>query len=226
MYIAKNVAQVQERIAEACARVGRNPDEVSLLAVTKYASEEQIDKLIASGVRTLGESRVQQGTQRMERFGHQDIEWHLIGSLQTNKVKYCRNFSLIHSLDRWRLAEELEKRAAQWGKRQDVLVQVNISGEDTKHGLEPKDTLEFVRKLTEECPHIRTRGLMVMAPHVEPELTRPYFRRTRELYEQIRSTLNLDWDVLSMGMSGDFEVAVEEGATLVRIGSALFREEE
>ncbi|NLM40090.1 MAG: YggS family pyridoxal phosphate-dependent enzyme [Firmicutes bacterium] len=226
MCIAVNVARVKGQIAEACARVGRNPNEVRLLAVTKYATDEQVDRLIAAGVHTLGENRVQQAVERMERFGCHDVEWHLIGSLQTNKVKYCRNFSLIHSLDRWRLAEELEKRASQWGKRQDVLVQVNISGEDAKHGLEPNDALEFSRRLAAECPHIRTRGLMVMAPLVEAEATRPYFRQARELYEHIKYTLGLDWDILSMGMSGDFEVAIEEGATLVRIGSALFREEE
>ena len=129
MCIAVNVARVKGQIAEACARVGRNLNEVRLLAVTKYATDDQVDRLIAAGVHTLGENRVQQAVERMERFGCHDVEWHLIGSLQTNKVKYCRNFSLIHSLDRWRLAEELEKRASQWGKRQDVLVQVNISGE-------------------------------------------------------------------------------------------------
>lgn|SRR5690554_7159776 len=225
MNIVRNVALIKERIANACARAHRGTDEVKLLAVTKYAPEEAVQELLNAGIQCLGESRVQQAVKRIHKFGP-EVEWHLIGSLQTNKVKYCRNFSLIHSLDRWRLAEELDLRARQWGKRQDVLVQVNIGGEDTKHGLAPEDTLEFVRKVKDECPHIRTRGLMVMAPYIAPEETRPYFRRTRELYERVKRELNLDWDTLSMGMSGDFEVAVEEGATLVRIGSALFGEED
>lgn len=225
MYIARNVALIRERIAEACTRVGRSPEEVKLLAVTKYASDEAVKELLTCGVRCLGENRVQDAVRRMARLPG-DIEWHLIGTLQRNKVKYCQDFALIHSLDRWSLAVELEKRAAAWGKRQDVLVQVNISGEETKHGLPPEDAFEFVRRVEAQCPHINMRGLMTMAPPVDPEKVRPYFRRARELYDSIRTELGLNWDTLSMGMSGDFEVAVEEGATLVRIGSALFREEE
>jgi pyridoxal phosphate enzyme (YggS family) len=225
MDIARNVALIQERIAQACTRAGRVPDDVKLLAVTKYASDEAVRGLLACGLRCFGESRVQDGVRRMASFGP-ETEWHLIGTLQRNKVRYCRDFALIHSLDRWPLAVELEKRAASWGKRQDVLVQVNISGEVSKHGLAPADAMGFVQRVVEECPHLRVRGIMTMAPLVPPAETRPYFRKARELYEAVQRELGLVWDTLSMGMSGDFEVAVEEGATLVRIGTALFREEE
>ncbi|NLM54280.1 MAG: YggS family pyridoxal phosphate-dependent enzyme [Firmicutes bacterium] len=225
MNIARNVALIKDRIAQACIRAGREPDEVRLLAVTKYASDRAVQELIDLGVRCLGESRVQDGLKRMARFGP-DLEWHLIGTLQRNKVKYCQDFALIHSLDRMPLAAELERRAAAWGKQQEVLVQVNISGEETKHGLAPGEALEFVQRITRECPHVRTRGLMTIAPHIAAEEVRPFFRKARALYETIKAELGLDWDTLSMGMSDDFEVAVEEGATLVRIGSALFREEE
>jgi len=225
MDIAHNVALIRERINEACLRVGRSPEEVTLLAVTKYASDEAVRELLACGVHCFGESRVQAAVRRMAQFGS-DVEWHLIGTLQTNKVKYCRSFALIHSLDRWPLAVELDKWAARWEKRQDVLVQVNVSGEATKHGVAPQHALELVRRITTECPNLHVRGLMMMAPLVASEQTRPYFRRARELYEDIQAALGLRWDTLSMGMSGDFEVAVEEGATLVRIGSALLREEE
>ncbi|NLM42353.1 MAG: YggS family pyridoxal phosphate-dependent enzyme [Firmicutes bacterium] len=224
MGIRENLEDVQARIARAAQRSGRTASEIRLLGVTKYASDEDVRELIAAGLLLLGENRVQNARKRVELFP--EAEWHLIGSLQTNKVRYCQPFALIHSLDRWALAEALNARAAQWGKRVDVLIQVNVSGEATKSGLAPAEALDFAQRVLAECPQLNVRGLMTMAPLVAPEATRPVFRKTKELYEWLQKELQVHWDTLSMGMTNDFEVAIEEGATLVRIGSALFAKEE
>jgi len=194
MGIRENLASVQARIREAALRSGRAESEIRLLGVTKYASDDEVRELMAAGLLLLGENRMQSARRRVELFP--EAEWHFIGSLQTNKVRYCRPFALIHSLDRWPLAEALNARAERWGKRQDVLIQVNVSGEQTKSGLTPEEVPGFAR------------------------------RETRLLYERLQKELGVQWDTLSMGMTNDFEVAIEEGATLVRIGSALFAKEE
>lgn len=224
MNIQDNLNNVRERMGQAALRSGRSEVEVQLLGVTKFASNEEIEQLMKAGLSTLGENRIQQAVKRMERFPV--AKWHFIGTLQTNKVRFCENVALIHSLDRWRLAREINRRAQRWGRSQEVLVQVNIAGERTKHGLEPNAVKRFVEKVMQECPYVQIRGLMMMAPYIEPEKTRPFFRKTKELYDRLREELDLNWDILSMGMTNDFEIAVEEGATLVRIGSALFAKEE
>lgn len=220
MSIKTNLENVQAQIRQAAKISGRPESEIQLLGVTKYATDEDVQELIRAGLTTLGENRVQNATERMERFS--DVSWHFIGRLQTNKVRYCKYFSLIHSLDRWPLAEALNSRATQWGKIQDVLIQVNVSGEDSKTGLSSKDAIGFAKRILGECPNLRVRGLMTMAPFIESEATRPFFRETRLLYNQLQQELGVNWDILSMGMTNDFTVAIEEGATLVRIGSALF----
>jgi pyridoxal phosphate enzyme (YggS family) len=224
MGIQANLASVRQRLGQAAQRRGVDASAVKILGVTKYVGEEEIRELLAAGLTCLGENRIQQAEQRLKLFP--EAEWHFIGHLQTNKVRFCKDFALIHSLDRFRLAQALDNRAEQWGKIQKVLVQVNMSGEDSKHGLAPEQVRSFVEKVSLECPNLDIRGLMTMAPFIAAEETRPIFRQTKELYDQLQQELGLAWDTLSMGMTNDFEVAVEEGATLVRIGSALFAKEE
>ena len=207
--------EVQERIARACARAGRQPEAVKLIAVTKGRSPEAIrTQVIRYGHRRLGESRIQEWRDKAAQLG--DIEWHLVGNLQTNKVKYCTGFALIHSLNSRRLAEALQSEGA---KRQHVfnlLVEVNLAGESSKQGVATEQAEALVR-YAQSLPYLRVQGLMTMAPYSpDPEQARPIFARLRALRDRLGLL------ELSMGMSGDFEVAIEEGATYMRIGSALF----
>lgn len=224
MSILENYRQIQKRIEDACERTGRSSGSVRILAVSKYVDDQAVQAAIGLGITAFGENRIQDLRHRLTKFP--DLEWHFIGSLQTNKVKYCRSLSMIHSLDRWRLAVALNEAAAQWGTPKEVLIQVNISGEISKHGMEPGSVPEFAVEAKQALPYLRIRGLMTMAPHYsDPEMTRPIFRALRKLSVDVGELTGQPLDVLSMGMSNDFEVAVEEGATLVRIGSTLFGEE-
>jgi pyridoxal phosphate enzyme (YggS family) len=214
--VAENLARVQERVVRAAERAGRRPDGVLLIGVSKTVDAARIRAAVAAGVTTLGENRVQEAKSKIAELGRL-AAWHLIGHLQTNKVKDALDlFDLIHSLDRLELARELERRAAAQGRVVDALLQVNVAAEATKGGVAPDavgETLDLIGKLG----HVRVRGLMTIPPEVErPEESRPWFRRLRELAE--RHGL----PELSMGMSGDFEVAIEEGATMVRVGTAIF----
>lgn len=224
MRIKDNLAAVRARIKDAALRSGRLESAVQLLGVTKYAADAEVRELLEAGLTDFGENRIQDVSTRMEQFP--GVTWHFIGSLQTNKVRHCEHFALIHSVDRWSLAKALNSRAVSWGKKQDILVQVNVSGEASKSGVTVAESREFVQRIILECPHLRIRGLMTMAPFIEAQATRPFFRATRQLYEDLQKELNVVWDTLSMGMTNDFEVAIEEGATLVRIGSALFAKED
>jgi pyridoxal phosphate enzyme (YggS family) len=217
--------RIEERIAAACARANRKREEVKIIAVTKYVDAEAIGDLLEVGVQDIGENRVQDALPKYERYGEQGT-WHFIGHLQTNKVKeVVGRFAYIHSLDRMSLAEALNKRGEQLNLVVSCFLQLNISGEETKFGLSPNDVLAFLQE-TSNMKHIRILGLMTMAPHVEnPEETRVVFRGLREWKERIN-----EWNFphakieeLSMGMSGDFEVAIEEGATYVRLGSVLVK---
>jgi PLP dependent protein len=214
--IAANLERVRERIALAAARAGRRLDDVLLIGVSKTVDVERIRAAVAAGVSALGENRVQEARTKIAEVGR-PVAWHLIGHLQTNKVKDALElFDVIHSLDRLELARELERRAAARGKVVDALVQVNVAAEAGKGGVGADavgETLDTIGKLA----HVRVRGLMTIPPEVaRAEDARPWFRRLRELGERhgLRE--------LSMGMSGDFEVAVEEGATMVRVGTAIF----
>jgi pyridoxal phosphate enzyme (YggS family) len=214
--IAANLERVRERIARAAERAGRRLDEVLLIGVSKTVDVERIRAAIAAGVVALGENRVQEARTKIAEVGR-PVAWHLIGHLQTNKVKDALElFDVIHSLDRLELARELERRAAARGRVVDALVQVNVAAEASKGGVGADavgETLDAVGKLA----HVRVRGLMTIPPEVaRAEDARPWFRRLREVGERhgLRE--------LSMGMSGDFEVAVEEGATMVRVGTAIF----
>ncbi len=205
---------VLERIERACLRVGRDPEGVTLVAVTKGHSAEEIGALLRRGQRVLGENRVQEWQGKAGQL--ENIEWHFIGNLQRNKVKYCLPFALIHSLASERLAEALQVQGEKSNHVFRVLVEVNTSGETSKQGA-PLEEAEALVRYAQSLPNLRVEGLMTMAPyHENPEAARPYFRRLCELRDR------LDLEHLSMGMSKDFEAAVEEGATLVRIGAALF----
>ena len=214
--ISANLARVRERIARAAERAGRRADDVVLIGVSKTVEVERIRSAVAAGVKALGENRVQEAKAKIAELGR-PAAWHLIGHLQTNKVKDALElFDVIHSLDRLELAHELERRAAARGQVVETLLQVNVAAEASKGGVAPDavgETLDVIGKLA----HVHVSGLMTIPPEVErPEEARPWFRRLRELAE--RHGLRQ----LSMGMSGDFEVAVEEGATMVRVGTAIF----
>ena len=218
--IKNRIKMINDRIAEACHRVGRNPDEVRVVAVTKTVRIDTILTGLEAGLTLLGENYIQEAQAKIEAVGAK-AQWHFIGGLQTKKAKYAvRLFDLIHSVDNLKLAGELDKRAGMAGLRQAVLVQINVSGESTKGGVGTSEAEELIHSVS-ELPHLELRGLMTMPPFFDqPDRARPYFTELRRL----RDGLALPLPELSMGMSGDFEVAVEEGATLVRIGTAIFGE--
>lgn len=226
MDVAGNVRVVKERIAAAARRAGRAPEEVTLIAVSKGVASETIREALAAGVAALGENRVQEMVAKRAAVG-EAAAWHFIGHLQTNKVRKllrCGPVALIHSVDRLRLAETLDAEARRIGVVQPVLVELNVSGEAAKHGLAPGDLLPFLRCLA-GMPGLSVRGLMTMAPETaDPEEARPVFRGLRELFREaaVAGISGIRMEHLSMGMSGDYEVAVEEGATLVRVGRAIF----
>jgi len=216
---------VQERIARAARKAGRRSEEITLIAVTKNVPVEKIKEAVDAGIRDLGENRVQELLQKQEGLAGEDVTWHLIGHLQRNKVKYVWNrVGLIHSLDSLPLARELEKRAAPAGEKIKVLVEVNVAGENSKFGLPVEAVPGFVRELT-GFSSLEVLGLMTVAPLVDdPEELRPVFRRLRELAGEIEALAlpGVEMRYLSMGMTNDFEVAVEEGSNMVRIGTAIF----
>jgi len=214
--IRENLARVQEAIARACAGAGRSPDGVLLIAVSKTMEVERVRRAIEAGVAALGENRVQEAKAKIEALGH-PVPWHLIGSLQTNKAKDAvQLFDCIQSLDRVELATELDRRARAAGRIVDALLEVNIGEEPQKGGV-PPDQVKSLLGAIGRLDAVRVRGLMAIPPAAEdPEASRPYFRRLREL----RDTCGLEH--LSMGMSADYPVAIEEGATIVRVGTAIF----
>ena len=222
--IKNNLEIINEKIKKAALKVERNPEEIKLVAVTKTATIEQIEEAIKAGVKIIGENKVQEAKEKYQIITA-DIEWHLVGHLQTNKVKYAVEiFDCIHSVDSIKLAEEIDKRSLQFGKTTNVLVEVNVSGEETKCGIKPEEVEPFLKEIS-KFSRIRVRGLMTIAPIVEDkEEVRPYFRRLRELSKEIKSKniKNVKMDYLSMGMSEDFEIAIEEGANMVRIGRGIF----
>lgn len=224
MSIAHNLAQVKERMASAALRSGRRPESVKLVGVTKKVDISRLELAVEAGLEIFGENYVQEAREKIPRFQGR-VRWHFIGRLQSNKAKHAvQLFDLIHTVDSVKLAGELHHRARAMGLVIPVLIQVNLAAEEAKGGVR----LEEVRALIEQIgglDHLRVRGLMAMPPYFgDPERVRPYFRRLRELREEIAAAglPTVEMKELSMGMSGDFEVAVEEGATLVRVGTAIF----
>ena len=212
--IRANLGRVQEAVARACARAGRSPDHVLLIAVSKTMAADRVRLAIEAGVAALGENRVQEAKEKIAVLGH-PVPWHLIGTLQTNKARdAARLFDWIHSVDRMDLARELSRRAGD--RVLNVLLEVNLAGEPRKGGVAPAEVKRLAES-TMALSGLRVRGLMAIPPAAEdPEHTRPYFRQLRELRDQ------LGLEHCSMGMSADYEVAIEEGATMVRVGTAIF----
>lgn len=222
--IYENLSAVRRRIKEASERAGRRAEGIILVCVTKTVEIPLIEEALAAGVADIGESRVRDAEEKFRAIGAR-AKWHLIGRLQTNKVKDAvRIFDLIHSVDSLRLAEEISKRARAINKTQEILVEVKTSEEAAKYGVAPEEAIALVEKAA-ALPNIKIMGLMTMAPIVsDAEETRPYFRRLRELSGAIaaRKIDNVSMRRLSMGMTRDFEVAVEEGANMIRVGHAIF----
>ncbi len=226
MSVFENFKVIMTRIASAAKRAGRDPSTVRLVVVTKTVDQDRIREAVAAGAGILGENRVQEAKGKIEALGNV-ASWHLIGHLQTNKAKYAvKLFDLIHSVDNRELAAEIDRQAAKTGKVQDILIEVNIAGEASKAGMAVKQAPALVAEVG-RLKNVSIKGLMTMPPYSEdPEASRPYFTVLRELAETIakENIPNVSMDELSMGMSGDFEVAIEEGATLVRVGTAIFGE--
>ncbi len=222
--IAENIRFVRERISEAALRAGRDPSAVKLMAVTKTVDDERIMESIELGIDIIGENYVQEARRKIEKMGR-SVPWHLIGHLQTNKAKYVvKLFDMVHSVDRIALAQEIDRRAGLLGSKMDILVEVNVSGEESKSGIDDASALELVREIS-QLRNISVKGLMTMAPWFDdPQQARPYFRKLRELRDRIEGAeiAGVEMKELSMGMSGDYETAVEEGATIVRIGTRIF----
>ncbi len=224
MRVSENLATITNRIEEAASHAGRNPNEIKIIAVTKYVSMERAEEAVEAGIIDLGENRDEGLNAKYEAIGNR-AKWHFIGSLQTRKVKLVIDkIDYIHSLDRESLAKEIDRRTS---KTVNCFVQVNVSGEESKHGLEPESVIPFIEALA-VYKNVRVCGLMTMAPLTEDrEVLRACFRRLAECKSRVQA-LHLDYapcNELSMGMSNDFDIAIEEGATMVRIGTALVGEE-
>ncbi|MGA9526692.1 MAG: YggS family pyridoxal phosphate-dependent enzyme [Terriglobales bacterium] len=230
MSIAENIASIHERIAEAARRAGREPTSITLMAVSKTFPPESIRQAYAAGIRIFGENRVQEFSGKAEALTDlTDIQWHLIGHLQSNKaVKAAELFNAVDSLDSTKLADKLNVSAEATGKTLPVLIEINIGGEEAKSGVAPEaEELERIFLAAPRWKNLAIRGLMTVPPYSDdPEAARPYFRQLREIRDRIaaRALPKISMDVLSMGMSHDFEVAIEEGSTCVRVGTAIFGE--
>lgn len=224
--IKTNIADVETKIIEACKRAGRAREDVTLIAVSKTKPVDMLQEVYDTGIRNFGENKVQEMCDKCEVLP-KDIRWHMIGHLQTNKVKYLMDKTcLIHSVDSLKLAMEIEKQAAKHGIIVDILIEVNIANEDTKFGLAKEEVIALVTEVS-TLKHVKIQGLMTIAPYVEnPEDNRLYFRQIKQLSVDINNQNidNVSMNILSMGMSGDYMVAIEEGATMVRVGTSIFGE--
>lgn len=222
--LQENLAEVEARIAAACERAGRSRDEVTLIAVSKTKPAAMLQEAYDLGIRDFGENKVQELCDKSEVLPR-DIKWHMIGHLQTNKVKYIVGKTrLIHSVDSLKLAEEIQKQAVKKEVCVPILVEVNIAGEESKFGVAKEEAMELVRQIA-SLDHLQIKGLMTIAPFVENgEDNRLYFRGIRQLSVDIanQNIDNVSMDILSMGMTGDYAVAIEEGATMVRVGTGIF----
>lgn len=226
MSVCDNYKSVEEKVIQSCKRAGRDPSEVTLIAVSKTKPISMIEELLPLGVRDFGENKVQELTEKAEILSP-EIRWHMIGHLQRNKVKYVVDKAcLIHSVDSLRLAEEISKEAGKKNRTASVLLEVNVAGEESKFGIAPEEALPLAKEIA-GLPHIQIKGLMTIAPYTEdPENNRNFFRDLRKLSVDIaqENIDNVTMNVLSMGMTGDYEVAIEEGATHVRVGTGIFGE--
>ncbi|MDX2225813.1 MAG: YggS family pyridoxal phosphate-dependent enzyme [Verrucomicrobiae bacterium] len=220
--LSTRLGEIRQRIAESAAKSGREADAVTLLAVTKKVPLEVLREARYLGLLLFGENKVQEAKVKIPELPA-NLRWHMIGHLQSNKARDAVHlFDMIHSVDSPALARDLNKWADHFSKTTKILLEVNVSGESSKFGL-PPETLPATAEMINALPRLECHGLMTLAPYAEdPEKSRPHFARLRELRDHLESTLGLRLPVLSMGMSGDYQVAIEEGSTLVRIGTALF----
>ncbi len=221
----KRLQHILERIHQTAASCGRNPETIRLVAVSKTIPSDRVKEAIDAGVTILGENYIQEAREKIKALSSYAVSWHFIGHLQSNKAKYAvRLFDLIHSLDALKLARELDKQAKKINKIQPVLIQVNIGEESSKSGVYKQDTIELIEAIG-HLENLSVKGLMTIPPFFNaPEKVRPFFADLRRLRDHIKNANipNITMDELSMGMTGDFEAAIEEGATLVRIGTAIF----
>lgn len=224
--ILDNIKQVEENIIKSCEKVGRDPKEVTLIAVSKTKPYTAIEEALPSGVLDYGENKVQELTEKYEILP-KDIRWHMIGHLQRNKVKYLvGKVELIHSVDSLRLANQIETEFAKKNEIASILIEVNMANEKSKFGITSETTEQLVREIS-KLEHVRIKGLMTIAPYTDnPETNREYFRNMKKLSVDIteKNIDNVSMNVLSMGMTGDYQVAIEEGATMVRVGTGIFGE--
>lgn len=224
MSIGENIERIKALKDQAAERSGRSGDDVLLVAVTKLHDVDEINEAIDCGITDIGENKVQEILNKYDRV--KPVRWHLIGHLQTNKVKYIIDkVQMIHSVDSLHLAQEIDKRAAQHGVTMDILIQVNSAEEESKFGITVDETEQMIHDILDTCPNVRIRGLMCIAPFEDnPEDARVYFEEVKAQYDEFGKIdhPNLDFKYLSMGMSNDFEVAVEAGSTLIRVGTSIF----
>lgn len=218
--LADNYKKLLENIEVAAARAGRDPQDIQLIAVTKYVGLNEVKEAVKVGIKDFGENRVQEADEKIKQFP--GLNWHFIGHLQSNKAKdVLPYYTMIHSLDRLSLAKALQRCGERFNLMANVLIQVNTSGEESKSGLAPDEFPRFLEKI-KSYDRLRVRGLMTMAPfYDDPEAVRPFFRELRYMRDQY-SSIEFDFEHLSMGMTNDYMVAIEEGATIIRVGSALF----
>ena len=222
--VAENLAQVQKNINESCSEINRDPNEVTLIAVSKTKPVEMLKEAYDAGARVFGENKVQEIVDKYDQMPS-DVKWHMIGHLQRNKVKYIVDkVAMIHSVDSLRLAETIEKEAAKKAVVVPILIEVNVAQEESKFGLKPEEVLPFIEQIA-DFSHIQIKGLMTIAPYVDnAEENREIFRELKKLSVDIaaKNINNVTMSVLSMGMTGDYMVAVQEGATMVRVGTGIF----
>lgn len=223
--IKSNLINIEKRINDSCKTSDRSNDEVKLIAVTKTVDIDAVNEAIECGVTDVGENKPQELARKYEAIGDR-VKWHLIGSLQTNKVKYIIDkVYMIHSIDRLSLCDEIQKRAQSIDRQINCLIQVNISKEESKHGILEEDAIDFIKNISSNYPNIRVKGLMTMAPNTDDKnLIKSVFRGLKDLANKIdnENINNVSMEALSMGMSNDFEIAIEEGATFVRVGTSIF----
>ncbi len=225
-FIVDNLKEVNEKIAQACERSGRNRDEVTLISVSKTKPVSMLMEAYDAGVRIFGENKVQELVEKYEQMP-KDIHWHMIGHLQRNKVKYIIDkVDLIHSVDTLQLAEEISKQAVKHNVTANILIEINIGDEESKFGIKPDDVFKFVDDVY-KMPNVSVKGLMCVAPYTEnSEENRKFFKKMYELCVDIKERMgdNNEVNILSMGMTGDYQVAIEEGATMIRVGTGIFGE--
>lgn len=226
-HITENIQGVLDSIGKTAVNCGRDPRSIQLVAVSKTVSMEKIKTAVEAGITVFGENYIQEATNKISAMDDDSVKWHFIGHLQTNKAKYAVNFfDLIHTVDSLKLASAINRHAQKINKIQPVLIQVNLSGESSKSGIKKEETLDLIRRVS-ELSNLSVKGLMTMPPYFnDPENARPFFKTLADLREEIRSEAipGVEMTELSMGMSGDYPVAIEEGATLVRIGTSIFGE--